>query len=130
VGREAKAKAERRNPYAKALKNARRGVERRLDAVKLAVLTKEFEASFKTRADLMAGTPEEVVDHAGVATLAHDVLQKMGVDTHGIQITSLFRFNRLQFFLRVSDAAAAEAHAVAAATISRLDVAASPHASA
>ena len=117
MGREARAKRERRDPLAKAMKRALRAVENRKSCVEAQLRTKEFESALKLRVDLLQGTPGEITSDLAAGRLAVEVLTSQGVDCDGVQVACALRMRRLQFFVTVSpqarSAAADEARAQA-----------------
>lgn len=102
MGREAKAKRERRHPLNKLMARELRALEAREQTVKAVINTKDFKESIDTRAALLVGTPRELKDNLGVSNLVNEILDDRGIDHEGLMIAAQLRAGRLQLFVNIS----------------------------
>ena len=105
MGREAKAKAARRDPLGKLVERGLRVLELRCQDVKLAMNRPDFKEAIDTRAHLLIGTPGEITSNEMVAELGRQLLTERGIDTTDVSITTLLRHQRLQVFVDINSAA-------------------------
>lgn len=103
MGREAKAKRERRHPLTKLMAKELKALELREQNVKLAMNTKEFKDSIDLRAHLLVGTPREIVDNLGISRLIVELLDERKIDHEGVQVAAQLRMGRLQLFVKIAE---------------------------